>query len=65
MTKPDMMDKGTEFEAMAIVTNQRHKLRKGYTLVKCRGQQDIKDGKELKNALLDEQAFFEGNEHFR
>uniref|UniRef100_A0A8C1MP35 Myxovirus (influenza virus) resistance D n=1 Tax=Cyprinus carpio TaxID=7962 RepID=A0A8C1MP35_CYPCA len=39
LTKPDLIDTGTEKSVLAIVHNEVIPLRKGYTMVKCRGQQ--------------------------
>ena len=58
------MDRGAEGEVLAILNNQRVALKKGYTIVKCRGQQAIKDGQALDKAMADEMEFFEHHEHF-
>ena len=64
ITKPDLVDKGSENEIIAVVNNHRFKLKKGYTMIKCRGQQDIVDGKSLQHALEAEASFFEDHPVF-
>uniref|UniRef100_A0A8D2LK74 MX dynamin like GTPase 1 n=1 Tax=Varanus komodoensis TaxID=61221 RepID=A0A8D2LK74_VARKO len=51
LTKPDLIDKGTEQEVINIVQNQRVPLRKGYIIVKCHGQNDINDKMSLEECL--------------
>ncbi|XP_053167168.1 interferon-induced GTP-binding protein Mx-like isoform X2 [Hemicordylus capensis] len=65
LTKPDLVDRGTETEVVDIVRNQRVSLTKGYMIVKCRGQCDINDKVSLANAIQKEREFFEGHDHFR
>ncbi|KAF4095130.1 hypothetical protein G5714_024208 [Onychostoma macrolepis] len=43
LTKPDLIDKGTEKRILRIVNNEVIPLHKGYIMVKCRGQQQIDD----------------------
>ncbi|KAG9333421.1 hypothetical protein JZ751_012681, partial [Albula glossodonta] len=43
LTKPDLVDKGTERNVLDIVENKVIPLSKGYLIVKCRGQKDIDD----------------------
>ncbi|XP_074851983.1 interferon-induced GTP-binding protein Mx1-like [Carettochelys insculpta] len=64
LTKPDLVDKGTEESVVDIVRNLVIHLRKGYMIVKCRGQQDIHDNLTLADAIKKERAFFEHHEHF-
>ncbi len=64
LTKPDLVDRGAEGDVLAVVNNQRVVLKKGYTIVKCRGQQAIKDGKTLEEAMDEEMDFFKDHEHF-
>lgn len=40
-------------------------LKKGYMIVKCRGQQDIQNQVTLAEALQKERVFFEDHPHFR
>ncbi|XP_049730870.1 interferon-induced GTP-binding protein Mx1-like [Elephas maximus indicus] len=64
LTKPDLVDKGTEEKVVDVVRNLVCHLKKGYMIVKCRGQQDIQDKLSLAEALRREQAFFEDHDHF-
>ncbi|XP_067401319.1 interferon-induced GTP-binding protein Mx2-like [Emydura macquarii macquarii] len=65
LTKPDLVDRGTEESVVDIVRNLVIHLRKGYMIVKCRGQQDIHNNQTLASAIQKERAFFEEHEHFR
>ncbi|XP_066476130.1 interferon-induced GTP-binding protein Mx2-like isoform X2 [Tiliqua scincoides] len=64
LTKPDLVDKGTEEVVVDVVRNIIIHLKKGYMIVKCRGQQDIQDNVPLSSAIQKERAFFEDHEHF-
>ncbi|XP_033002950.1 interferon-induced GTP-binding protein Mx2-like [Lacerta agilis] len=64
MTKPDLMDRGTEVTVVNIVRNQVIPLKKGYMIVKCRGQQDIQSNMTLASAIKEERAFFEKHKCF-
>ncbi|MEE6514993.1 hypothetical protein FKM82_023466 [Ascaphus truei] len=64
LTKPDLIDKGTEDNVVNIVSNNVIHLKKGYMIVKCRGQQEIQDRLSLKEAIQKEKAFFEDHEQF-
>ncbi|XP_059418125.1 interferon-induced GTP-binding protein MxE [Carassius carassius] len=65
LTKPDLVDKGMEETVVKTVNNQVIQLKKGYMIVRCRGQQDINDKLDLVQALEKERKFFNGNSHFR
>ncbi|NXA35767.1 MX protein, partial [Eudromia elegans] len=65
LTKPDLVDKGTEESIVNIVRNQIVPLKKGYMIVKCRGQQDIHNNLTLASAIQQEKDFFETHKHFR
>uniref|UniRef100_UPI00398E690E interferon-induced GTP-binding protein Mx1-like n=1 Tax=Pristiophorus japonicus TaxID=55135 RepID=UPI00398E690E len=65
LTKPDLVDKGTEESILKIMRNEVVALNKGYMLVKCRGQQEINEQLTLVEALEREKAFFKRNEYFR
>ncbi|XP_057552921.1 interferon-induced GTP-binding protein Mx1 isoform X2 [Hippopotamus amphibius kiboko] len=65
LTKPDLVDKGTEDKVVDVVRNLVFHLKKGYMIVKCRGQQDIQHRLSLAKALKKEQEFFENHAHFR
>uniref|UniRef100_A0A8D2D704 Dynamin-type G domain-containing protein n=1 Tax=Sciurus vulgaris TaxID=55149 RepID=A0A8D2D704_SCIVU len=65
LTKPDLVDKGTEDQVVGVVRNLVCHLKKGYMIVKCRGQQDIQTRLSLAEALQKEKAFFEDHPQFR
>ncbi|KAG7331371.1 hypothetical protein KOW79_005340 [Hemibagrus wyckioides] len=65
LTKPDLVDKGAEESVVNTVNNHVIPLKKGYMIVKCRGQQDINEDLSLSKALLKEQVFFQNHPHFR
>ncbi|NWR53094.1 MX protein, partial [Regulus satrapa] len=65
LTKPDLMDKGTEEGIIKILQNKVIPLKKGYMIVKCRGQQDIQNNLTLAAAMQQERDFFENHRHFR
>ncbi|KAK3510826.1 hypothetical protein QTP70_022769 [Hemibagrus guttatus] len=64
LTKPDLIDKGTEKNIMDIVRNLVIPLNKGYVIVKCRGQKQIDDKISLTEATRVEREFFRRHEHF-
>ncbi|XP_012357180.1 interferon-induced GTP-binding protein Mx1 isoform X1 [Nomascus leucogenys] len=65
LTKPDLVDKGTEDKVVDVVRNLVFHLKKGYMIVKCRGQQEIQDQLSLSEALQREKVFFEDHPYFR
>uniref|UniRef100_A0ABI7Y0A0 Interferon-induced GTP-binding protein Mx1 n=2 Tax=Felis catus TaxID=9685 RepID=A0ABI7Y0A0_FELCA len=65
LTKPDLVDRGTEDKVVDVAQNLVCHLKKGYMVVKCRGQQDIQDQLSLAEALEKERVFFEDHPHFR
>ncbi|XP_051998614.1 interferon-induced GTP-binding protein MxE isoform X1 [Xyrauchen texanus] len=65
LTKPDLVDKGMEEIVVRTVNNQVIPLKKGYMIVKCRGQQDINEKLSLVKALKKERQFFGEHAHFR
>ncbi|KAM6385965.1 interferon-induced GTP-binding protein Mx-like isoform 2-T5 [Alca torda] len=65
LTKPDLVDRGTEDSIVNILHNQVIPLKKGYMIVKCRGQQDIHNKLALAAAIQQERKFFESHKHFR
>ncbi|XP_042608957.1 interferon-induced GTP-binding protein Mx3-like isoform X2 [Cyprinus carpio] len=65
LTKPDLIDTGTEKSVLAIVHNEVIPLCKGYTMVKCRGQQQIDDDISLEQATQIERDFFQNHDYFR
>ncbi|XP_058703346.1 interferon-induced GTP-binding protein Mx-like isoform X2 [Poecile atricapillus] len=65
LTKPDLVDRGTEEAIVNILRNKVIPLKKGYMIVKCRGQQDIHNKLTLAAAIQQERSFFENHKHFR
>ncbi|XP_031439680.1 interferon-induced GTP-binding protein Mx-like [Clupea harengus] len=65
LTKPDLVDKGAEDNVVSTLNNLVIPLKKGYMVVKCRGQLDINDNLSLTKALEKERMFFEDHTHFR
>ncbi|KAM9859093.1 LOW QUALITY PROTEIN: interferon-induced GTP-binding protein Mx-like [Aulostomus maculatus] len=57
--------KGTEEMVLDIVHNEVIPLKKGYMVVKCRGQQEIIDNVSLIEAIDRERLFFSNHQHFR
>nr|XP_055035707.1 interferon-induced GTP-binding protein Mx3-like [Misgurnus anguillicaudatus] len=64
LTKPDLIDKGTEQNILAIVQNKVIPLSKGYIMVKCRGQKQIDEKMSLEKATQMETDFFKNHEVF-
>ena len=64
VTKPDLVDRGAEAEVLAVVKNERYMLKKGYTIIKCRGQQAINAKQSLAEATEEEITFFQTHDHF-
>nr|XP_034371323.1 interferon-induced GTP-binding protein Mx1-like [Arvicanthis niloticus] len=65
LTKPDLVDRGAEDKVMDVVRNLVYHLKKGYMIVKCRGQQDIQERLSLAEALQNEEVFFKEHPYFR
>ncbi|KAM6946630.1 interferon-induced GTP-binding protein Mx-like [Lycodopsis pacificus] len=65
LTKPDLVDKGTEESVVKIVHNEVIHLKKGYMIVKCRGQKEITERVSLTEATEREKAFFSEHMHFQ
>ncbi|NXQ63090.1 MX protein, partial [Anthoscopus minutus] len=65
LTKPDLVDRGTEETIVKILQNKVVPLKKGYMIVKCRGQQDIHNKLTLAAAIQQERNFFKNHKHFR
>ncbi|XP_077149961.1 interferon-induced GTP-binding protein Mx-like isoform X2 [Ranitomeya variabilis] len=64
LTKPDLVDAGAESEVLRVVQNKVYRLSKGYMMVKCRGQREIKEKISREEAIQNEKNFFETHEHF-
>lgn len=65
LTKPDLVDKGSEKSVMNVLQNLTFPLKKGYMIVKCRGQQEIMNNLSLAEATRKELMFFQSHPHFR
>uniref|UniRef100_A0A8C2X8W2 Interferon-induced GTP-binding protein Mx n=1 Tax=Cyclopterus lumpus TaxID=8103 RepID=A0A8C2X8W2_CYCLU len=65
LTKPDLVDKGTEESVVEIVRNLVIHLKKGYMIVRCRGQKEITERVSLTEATRREKAFFNDHVHFK
>ncbi|KAL6111829.1 uncharacterized protein ACO6RY_08723 [Pungitius sinensis] len=65
LTKPDLVDKGTEETVVDVVRNFVIHLKKGYMIVKCRGQKEITDRVSLTDAIKREKAFFQDHVLFK
>ncbi|MBN3290964.1 MX3 protein, partial [Polypterus senegalus] len=65
LTKPDLVDKGNEENIVDIVRNLVIEMKKGYMIVKCRSQQDIKEKRTLAEAIKKEHEFFDDHPYFR
>ncbi|XP_073440809.1 interferon-induced GTP-binding protein Mx2-like [Dendrobates tinctorius] len=65
LTKPDLVDVGAESEVLRVVQNKVYILRKGYMMVKCRGQREIQENISHEKAVQNEKNFFANHEHFR
>jgi dynamin 1/3 len=63
LTKLDLMDKGTN--AREILENKVLPLSRGYNGVVCRSQQDIKEKKNIQDAIVSEKLFFESHPSYR
>nr|Q000A9.1 RecName: Full=Interferon-induced GTP-binding protein Mx; AltName: Full=Interferon-inducible Mx protein [Larimichthys crocea]ABJ56003.1 Mx protein [Larimichthys crocea] len=64
LTKPDLVKKGTEETVIDIVHNEVIHLKKGYMIVKCRGQKEITEKVSLPEAIEREKAFFKDHAYF-
>uniref|UniRef100_L7N1R0 MX dynamin like GTPase 2 n=1 Tax=Myotis lucifugus TaxID=59463 RepID=L7N1R0_MYOLU len=65
LTKPDLVDKGAEKNVVNVAQNLTYRLKKGYMIVKCRGQQEITDRLSLAEATKKEMMFFQTHPYFR
>uniref|UniRef100_A0A3Q3VJA8 Interferon-induced GTP-binding protein Mx n=1 Tax=Mola mola TaxID=94237 RepID=A0A3Q3VJA8_MOLML len=64
LTKPDLVDKGTEESVVDVVHNEVIHLNKGYMIVRCRGQKEITEKVSLNEAAEREKAFFRDHVYF-
>jgi len=65
LTKPDLVNEGTEETVLKIIQNEVIPLRKGYMIVKCYGQMDFCNELSFTSAIQQEREFFETHKHFR
>lgn len=65
LTKPDLVDKGTEETVVRIMHNEVIPLTKGYMVVRCRGQREIMENVSPAEAIETENDFFENHAHFK
>nr|XP_046240534.1 interferon-induced GTP-binding protein Mx-like [Scatophagus argus] len=65
LTKPDLVDKGTEETVVKIVHNEVIHLKMGYMIVRCRGHQEITEKVSLIEAMEREKTFFQDHAHFQ
>ncbi|XP_078088030.1 interferon-induced GTP-binding protein Mx-like [Mustelus asterias] len=65
LTKPDLIDKGTEEDIIKILDNKVVPLKKGYILVKCRGQKELNANTSMTAALKEEITFLNSNSLYR
>ncbi|XP_048397265.2 interferon-induced GTP-binding protein Mx-like [Stegostoma tigrinum] len=65
LTKPDLVDKGTEEDIIKILENKVVPLKKGYILVKCRGQNELNANTTMSAALEEEITFLKNSPAFR
>ncbi|XP_017565544.1 interferon-induced GTP-binding protein Mx3-like [Pygocentrus nattereri] len=64
LTKPDLVDKGAEADILQIMQGKAVPLKKGYIIVRCRGQSDINENLSLAEATRLEMEFFRNHSHF-
>ncbi|XP_067848494.1 interferon-induced GTP-binding protein Mx3-like [Heptranchias perlo] len=65
LTKPDLIDRGTEEDIIRIIENKTVPLKKGYMLVKCRGQSELNANTTMPAALEEEIRFLNSSRLFR
>lgn len=65
LTKPDLIDKGAEADILKVLQGKVVPLKKGYTIVRCRGQSDINENVSLAEATRQEKEFFANHSQFR
>ncbi|KAK7916733.1 hypothetical protein WMY93_012494 [Mugilogobius chulae] len=61
LTKPDLVDKGTEETVVKIVHNEVIQLKKGFMIVRCRGQKEITENKSLSDFKKTENKYFKNH----
>jgi len=63
VTKVDIMDQGTD--AIDILSNRVHPLKRGYVAVVNRSQKDIQDNMTVRDGLAKENAYFRSHPKYR
>jgi interferon-induced GTP-binding protein Mx1 len=61
LTKPDLVDQGTEEEILCIVNNIRKPLKMGYVMVKNRNQLELNRSSSLNESLDAEEQYFKAH----
>ncbi|XP_077066929.1 interferon-induced GTP-binding protein Mx [Siphateles boraxobius] len=64
LTKPDLVDKGAEADILQVLQGKVVPLKKGFTIVRCRGQSDINENVSLAEATRQENEFFASHTDF-
>ncbi|KAK7121475.1 hypothetical protein R3I93_022536 [Phoxinus phoxinus] len=64
LTKPDLVDKGAEADILQVLQGKVVPLKKGFTIVRCRGQSDINENVSLAEATKQETEFFANHVDF-
>ncbi|KAM5347300.1 hypothetical protein ACJ41O_010305 [Fusarium nematophilum] len=54
LTKPDLMDKGSENDVVELIENKRHQLKLGWHLLRNPGQAELADTTKSRNSLEDD-----------
>ncbi|KAM9454734.1 interferon-induced GTP-binding protein Mx1-like [Clarias gariepinus] len=65
LTKPDLVDRDMEETVMSTINNKLLSLKKGYMIVRCRGEQEINKNISLHEAVEKEKDFFINHPRFR
>uniref|UniRef100_A0A8C6ARY1 Interferon-induced GTP-binding protein Mx2 n=1 Tax=Monodon monoceros TaxID=40151 RepID=A0A8C6ARY1_MONMO len=65
LTKPDLVDKGAEKGVLKVMQDLTYHLKRGYMIVKRRGQQEVTNKLSLAEATKEEMMFFQTHPHFR
>ncbi|XP_040842576.1 interferon-induced GTP-binding protein Mx2-like [Ochotona curzoniae] len=65
LTKPDLVDRGTETGILQVMQNLTYHLKKGYMMVRCRAQQEILNELTCAEAIKKEMQFFQTHPYFR
>ena len=59
------MDRGAEPDIVNMIRSpERYKIRKGFTIVKLRGKEDVDNGMPLHVAFAQEKEYFKTHSHY-